>query len=193
LPLLRMKIFNILLAVLLCCGTVYGIGTVDVVLAEAIEIETHLHSQEDWFERSAIEAGADFADTVGTIGGQGAWSLDAGNDDWSAWTQILGSGDTPLRAGKAKFDLHKFLFTDNERTSLYFIQVGFGASGEAAYAAGNYTTFPYFPALVQTRSGVVAIQNTRHNAGDLGWVRIMCDGQNTGTLDFIFGLHEYDE
>ena len=183
----------IFLAALLCCGAAQGIGTVDKVLAEAKEIETHLHHNEAWFEIAASVTGSDKADTVGTVGGGGAWGLDALNDDWSGWTQVLGSSDTPLVAGKTYYDFHELLFTDNERTALYFVQVAFGATGEAGYAAGDYSTTPYFPIAANTRSGVITVQTRRHAAGTLCWIRIMCDGQNTGTLDFIIGLHEYDE
>jgi hypothetical protein len=225
-----MKRLIIILAVLLCCGTAFGVtftnqGLIDrvvliqdsldavydtlgvvqdsleaisdslvVIREEVIETEVHLHSYECWFEEAGTPTGeTHIAVKVGDSDGAAGFDLDAGNDTWSAWVQVLGSEDTPCREGKVKYDFHEVLFTDNERTALYFVQFAFGETGAGAFAADEYTTVPYFPAAVNIRSGVALVKGTRHLAGTKVWARIMCDGQNTATLSFIFGLHEYDE
>ena len=124
--------------------------------------------------------------------GAGAFQLDAGNDDWGAWVQILGSDDTPAIAGNIKFDLHRIAVATAERNATYFIQVAFGTSGAAALAAGAYFASVFTPVGNQGDSGPVEIQNRRQAAGTKAWARTKCPGQNTATFDFYFEVHEYE-
>ena len=155
------------------------------------EIERHFHSYERWLEAAAAASGeTHVADVLGA--GAGAFQLDAGNDDWGAWVQILGSSDTPVITGSAKFDLHRIEVETEERTGTYFLQFGFGATGAAALTAGDYTEAVYTgPAGAQT-GGPIVVQSRRITKGVKAWARAKCPGQNTGTIDFYLGLHEYE-
>ena len=154
------------------------------------EIERHVHSYERWFELAAAPDPTDHvADRAGT--GAGVWTLDAGNDAYGAWVQVLGSTDTPSIAGSAYYDPHEFLITDAERNLLYVMQVGFGTSGAAALTAGTYTEICFYPAANLVDSGPVIVKSKRQTTGTLMWVRCICAGQNTAELDFVIGLHEY--
>jgi hypothetical protein len=89
------------------------------------------------------------------------------------------------------FDPHELVITAAERTAAYYIQIGRGASGAAALSAGTYTEL----ALDLTDRGggaIVNVQTGRAPAGSKLWARCMCPGQNTGTLDFLMGIHEYE-
>lgn len=164
------------------------------ILEEVIEIETHLHSNERWFEKAAIPDGEiHVADRIGTVGGNGAFQIDAGNNAWGAWIQVLGSSDTPADLGKVKFDVHRLEISAAERNAIYFIQMAAGETGAAALAAGNVTEFVIKPLSNQIDSGPIMVQSKRTEAGTKIWVRCMCPGQDTGTLDFFPGIHEYDE
>lgn len=169
-----------------------GLTGVENSLAYRVhEIERHFHSFESWFETAAVPSGeVHVADRIGD--GGGAFQIDAGNDDWGAWVQILGSGDTPARTGAVNFDLHRLEISNTERNATYFMQIAYGASGAAGLAAGIYTEAVFQPASNQVDSGPVTIQCRRHDAGTLVWARCMCPGQNTATLNFYFGLHEYE-
>ena len=154
------------------------------------EIERHLHSGARWFEAAAVPDGeTHVADQIGE--GAGAFQIDAGDDGWGNWTQVLGSDDTPTVAGKAYFDPHLLVIEDNERASTYFIQFTRGDSGAAGYAAGHYTELVL--ALVTRAGGVIVpVQTGRAPAGSKLWARCMCPGQNTALIDFYIGLHEYE-
>lgn len=166
-------------------------GTHDSLAYRVAEIERHLHSYERWFEKSSSPSGeTHVASPAGT--GAGVFQLDAGNNTWGAWLQVLGSSDTPAIAGSVRYDPHKILVTATERNALYVVQYGFGASGAAALAAGTYTEIAFFPASNLVDSGPVAVQSRRIATGTKMWVRCICPGQNTGTLDFIIGIHEYE-
>jgi len=164
------------------------------ILEEVIEIETHLHSYEVWMEGAAAPAGeTNIADVIGTVGGTGSFQLDAGNLTWGSWVQILGSADTPVRAGKTKFDFHRIGVESAERNETYFIQIAFGASGAAAFGLGDFTETVLEPLTNQVDSAPIVVQSERCDSGTKVWARCMCPGQNTALVNFFFGFHEYDE
>ena len=158
------------------------------------EIERHLHSAGSWFETAATPSGeTHVADRIGS--GGGAFQLDAGNDEWGAWVQILGSSDTPtadrIGGAAAYFDPHEILIEDTEDISTYFVQFARGASGAAGLAAGTYTEF-VIGSDGNRYTGITRIQTGRAPSGSKVWARCKCPGQNTSTLDFYIGIHEYE-
>lgn len=166
------------------------LGVYDSLAYRVAEIERHLHSGGRWFEAASVPDGEDHvADRIGD--GTGSFQIDAGNDDWGLWVQILGADDTPTVAGKAYFDPHQFIVEDTERAATYFIQITRGTSGDAGLAAGTYSEFVY-SATVQKDTGTIKVQVGRAPAGSKVWARCKCPGQDTATLDFYFGLHEYE-
>lgn len=169
-----------------------GLAGVHNSLAYRIhEIERHLHGYERWFELAGTPvAETHRADAAGT--GAGIFQIDAGNAAYGSWLQILGSTDTPVAAGSAYFDLHRLLITATERNFLYVVQLAFGATGDAAVTAGAYTEVVFLPASNQVDSGPVDIMSRRIAAGTKVWARCICPGQDTATLNFVFGLHEYE-
>jgi hypothetical protein len=170
-----------------------GLAGVDNSLAYRVhEIERHVHSYERWFETAAVANGeVHVADRLGT--GGGAFQADAGNDDWGTWLQILGSSDTPELSGSAEFDLHRIAFVAQERNNTqYNVQIGFGASGAAALSAEAYTEFPIKTGGGNSVISPIEIQQRRNTTGTKSWLRLKCPGQNTATLDFLFGIHEYE-
>jgi hypothetical protein len=167
------------------------LGTPESLPYILAEIETHLHGYERWFGLATAPVGETHrADRIGA--GVAAFQADAGNNTWGAWLQILGSTDTPDGAGMARYDMHRFMFTAVERsTSVHFVQVAFGASGAAALAAGTYTEFVFKPQSATAEETPVNTQEHPQPAGTKAWLRVLVPGQNTGTMDFYLGLHEY--
>ena len=156
------------------------------------EIEKHFHSDEDWFGLAAIPAAETHrADDI-TIATLAPFQIDAGNDDWGTWLQILGSSDTPNRTSMVKFDLHNIQVVDSETTNVHsFIQIGWGATGAAALTAMDYTTIPYLSPTNQAAETAIPVMMSRITAGTKVWARCLAVGANTMTLDFYFGIHEY--
>ena len=190
-----MKSFIIFLVLLPCVafgGMTFGPGgNTAKILEEVTEIERHLHSAGSWFEAATTPSGTTHvADRIGV--GSGAFQLDAGNDTWGTWVQILGSADTPARTSQVYFDPHEIVVSDTERTATYFVQFTRGASGETGYSAGSYTEFVYH-AGTNKYTGIIEVQTGRAPANALIWARCMVPGADTGTMDFYIGVHEYDE
>lgn len=171
-----------------------GLAGVSNSLAYKVhEIEKHLHSSGSWFEVAGTPSGeTHVADRIGTVGGGGAFQIDAGNNTWGAWVQVLGSADTPARTSQLFFDPHELVITSTERAATYFIQIGRGASGAAALLAETYTELVYESNSVGSKAaGITKVQTGRAPAGSLLWARTMSPGQNTATIDFYIGIHEY--
>lgn len=166
-------------------------GVADSLAYKVAEIERHLYSYEHWMERAAVpNAEIHVADSIGS--GLGSFLLDAGNLTWGAWVQLLGSGDTPHLAGNALYDMHRLLIEATELNDLYFLQIGFGASGAAALAAFTYTELVVHPLNVNQDSGPIEMQIRRQAVGTKAWARCMSPGNNTATINFFFGIHEYE-
>ena len=167
-----------------------GLSGVSNSLAYRVhEIEKHLHAAGSWFGAAATPTATHFADRIGA--GIAAFQIDAGSSDWGTWVEILGEDDTPARAGNAFYDPHLMLITDAEREVTYFIQFGKGASGAAALSAGTYTELCVGIDATKKFKAETPIQTGRAAAGDLLWARCLAVGQDTGTLDFYIGIHEY--
>lgn len=155
------------------------------------EIERHLHSNERWFGAAVTPSGeTHVADRLGV--GIVAFLIDAGNNTWGSWLQILGSSDTPAEGTNAYMDIHRLLITNAERNATYFLQLGIGATGQAALDAETYTEVVFQPASNQIDSGPVAIQSRRGATGIKAWARCLCPSQNTAQLSFYHGIHEYE-
>jgi len=170
------------------------LGTENSLSYRVHEIERHLHSSGSWFEAAGTPTATHFADRIGTVGGAGAFRIDAGDSSvsatWGDWVQLLGSGDTPARTAQTYFDPHEAIIAAAERTAIHFIQFGRGASGAAALAAGTYTEFAV-DTTDKAGGSILRIQTGRSPAGSLLWARCLCPGQNTAWLDLYFGIHEY--
>jgi len=162
---------------------------------EVYEAEKHLHNNEKWFGLAAVPAAETHrADRI-TLK-PAPFQIDAGNDTWSAWLQIMGSSDTPIVTGKTKFDLHEIIIASHERnSSLYVMQITNGESAglAAKLTAEDFTEVPFItPSAAGGQNELIAFMDHRFTKGDKVWARIWCRGQNTATLDFYFGLHEYN-
>ena len=171
------------------------ISICDMSLLNAAELEiidVHAHHWEIRCGLAASPSGETHrADEVGA--GIQAFVPDAGNATWGSWVQVLGSSDTPFRAGKTYFDLHQIAITAAERTAIYFIQIGCGTSGAQALTDKTYSSLIFNPGSVAGRSIAIPFGMPRCSSGTKVWIRTLCLGQNTATLNVYIGLHEYDE
>ena len=163
------------------------------ILRVVNEIERHFHNYERWFGMAAASDGeVHVADSISTS--KAPFVVDAGNDDWGDWVQILGSGDTTESDGNTKFDLHRLDFVDFEtNNSVHAVQVGYGASGAAALSDGSYSDLIVRAGAGTTFIGPIDLLIRRTDVGTKTWIRNWCHGENTSTLSFFFGLHEYIE
>ena len=164
------------------------------ILKEVEEIERHIHNLEKWFGLAAIPVGETHRmDRM--AGGIQRFQFVAGNDDFGAWVQVIGSEDTPVIAGSTLFDTHRFLVTGTDSTNAFIFQVVSGESADIAakIAAGEYNSVPYISASNNNDSGIEDILGPRVPAGEKVWVRVACIGASGSIISAYFGLHEYPE
>lgn len=167
-------------------------GTANSVAYRVHENDRHNHHWERWSGVAAIPNGEiHVADSI--TDNPSPFQVDGGNDTWGAWVQVLGSSDTPAISGSVYYDFHQMDIVAAERANTtHFIQVALGTSGAAALAAGTYTDKVFHPQSVQGRPAPIVFETRRVAVTTKAWVRILAKGQNTGTLDFYIGHHEYE-
>ena len=157
-----------------------------------LETERHLHNCEKWFGAASAAVGeTHVADRMN--GAILPFTLIAGNNDFGAWVQILGSTDTPVAVGMTKFDPHRFMVTETNSTNPFIIQVAGGESSELAaiLTSEAYTEAPYIASSNNNDSGISDILARRSDVGVKGWARCACVGGNGSILSLYFGIHEY--
>ncbi len=167
-------------------------GTANSLAYRVHEIEKHHHSHEFWFGLANSPSGethrGDLIDAS-----VAPFVLTAGNNAYGNWVQIIGSGDTPIQADYAKFDLHRFLVTTTNDTNIYNIQIANGESAglAAKITAKDFTSVSYIAATNNNDSGINEMMMPRYSAGDKMWARCICVGQDAKTISVYFGIHEY--
>jgi hypothetical protein len=161
-------------------------GTSNSLAYRIAEVERHFHSYERWYGVAGTPSATHKADQIAKD--IAAFEIDAGNDAYGDWVQILGSADTAL-----KFDLHELYFTYAETAStVHFVQIGFGATGADALTAGTYTEIIYRSGAAVQREAPVVIQTRRQAAGTLAWARVLAYDKDTSKVQFYFGVHYYE-
>lgn len=171
---------------------------------EAWETEHHFHNAQLGFGVAAVPAGeTHIADRVGT-GAAGAEAgplvLDAGNDDWGTWTQVMGSSDTPPSEipTATHYDM-RFLKVvnsedDDQRYMLQFV-VQEDAPADDPGSGDYFTETEFFihAAAVQgdPTMPIIEITNYRCPVATKMWARIRAPNVNTSTVSFYLYGHFY--
>jgi hypothetical protein len=171
------------------------------ILAAVKVVEINDHTSARWMGAAVAASGTTHTADQTSAGAAGAeaaaFSLDAGNDDWGAWVQIIGSSDTPVDSGNLFYAMHRILITATERPSvLYMIQMSFSAAAPGDDPSGTtYTEFQFIsPGASPLAIGVqVPVKSPRVAVGTNLWARARVPNADTGTVGFYIGLHEYDE
>ena len=161
------------------------------ILAETVELERHIHNRERWFGISGDQSGNDWAIEAGlspfrAISGNGDFGGDA-NDE----AKVLGIADTPAIAGMTKFDGHRLMIEAASNANPWVLRIIWGSGTmAAAEAAGQYSDVMVTEAK---KGSPVDDMFKRQTCGtDKVWVRAK-NGTNNATIDFFFGIHEYEE
>lgn len=168
------------------------LGTEGSVAYEISEVERHHHHYSRAFGLAAVPNGeVHVADEI--TSNPGPFTVDAGNDTWGAWIQLLGTDDTPFITGKQRYDAHLITVVAAERANtVHLIQLAAGASGAAALTAGTYSDKVFIPQSANGRPAPVPFGIRRQDAGTKLWIRTLARGADTGTLSIYLEIHEYE-
>lgn len=170
-----------------------GLSGSDDSLSYAIgETDRHVHHYSRTFGAAAAPSGeTHVADEI--TSDPAPFVVDAGNDTWGTWVQLLGSSDTPSISGSEKFDPHLINIVSAENANvIYLIQLAAGASGAAALTAGTYSDKVFIPQSANGRPAPVPIGIKRQDTGTKVWMRTLARGTNTSELGIYIEIHEYE-
>ncbi len=153
-------------------------------------IEHHLHNRERWFGISADQSGNDWGllaglDPYQAISGDGDFGSDADDE-----ALVLGTDDTTAIAGITKFDPHHIMVEAASNATEFVIRVIYGTGTMAdAETAGQYSDVMISEAKKGSPIGVIM---PRCDAGvHKMWIRVK-NATNNATIDFHYGIHEYE-
>ena len=107
---------------------------------------------------------------------------------------VLGTADTPYRAGMTKYDAHDVFIVDFSHAGVYMARLIYGTGTMAdAIAAGQYSTIPFItPNLPVAQAGgiVEPIIIPRLNSSTKLWLQVK-NATDNAYIDFLVGVHEY--
>lgn len=169
------------------------LGPEDSIGYRVGEIERHFHNAERWFGAANTPVGETHVADLMEFANN-PFTLVAGNNDFGAWVQVLGSEDTPVVSSSVKFDQHRFMVTETNSTNEFVIQAVAGEFSELATKIANfdYSTTPYISATNLNDSGINEVMVRRQPVGVKVWSRVRCIGGNGSTMQLYFGIHEYE-
>lgn len=116
-----------------------------------------------------------------------AFQIDSGNETWGTALCIVGSGDTPIRAGNTLFEICHIAFAEAEQSNFYKIRIAWGDTYAEAITAGNFSEKMVNPDAVP--SSPIDFHMERVAVGVKVWAACWVD-DNTGTLDFFIAIQE---
>jgi len=166
-----------------------------IAAEEAKEVAKHFHGYERWMCAATTPVGTTHVADAISDTSHVAFHADAGDEVYGEWVQVLGADDTPV-FGEAmtKFDAHRIEITNAERKStVHLLQIAFGATAEIAEAADDYSTVVFASSATGSHAAPVNVMQKRNLVGQNAWVRVFIPSQNTGTVDFYLGVHEYED
>ncbi|GAG40607.1 unnamed protein product, partial [marine sediment metagenome] len=138
-------------------ATVGLLGVNNSLAYRVHEIERHFHNYERWFGLAAAPNGEIHrADTI--TDNVAPFQIDAGNNTWGTWVQVLGSADTPDITGSTHYDPHKIDIVGAQVANVvYFVQLAYGASGAAGLSAGTYSDIVFIPQSANGRPAAIPV------------------------------------
>lgn len=163
------------------------------ILFEIIEHDDHFHNREYWFGIAAAPDATHWADRTRltpfvVTSGNGDFGTDPGDE-----ALVIGTADTPVRAGSKAFDMRRFSIVDVSTAQLMYLRVIWGTPTQTmaqAEAAGQYTEIAVQQQTAAGQNKPQDLVNERRPVGNQVWVRSKCS-VNNATCQFVVGIHEY--
>lgn len=156
---------------------------------DAALVEDHLHNYERVLGLAAVPTATHFADLDSLT----PFVVTAGNGVFGAETQVLGTGDTPIRAGSNYFDPRKWSITDVSNANPYILRVIWGTPAQtvaAAEAAGQFTETTIHQPTANGQNKPQEVFHPRVPSHSQLWIKALA-GAPGRTISLLHILHEY--
>ena len=165
------------------------------IFDEIVEVEKHFHNREIWVGKLAVQTATEWADDTlspyQAISGNNDYGSDA-NDE----AQVLGTADTPITAGKVKFDFARIEVISLSSDTPYKLRIAWGTGTLAEALAANQCSELIVQNVVagsKSNGAPVDVKMPRLNCGsDKVWIQAW-NATDNATADFLVGVHEYDK
>lgn len=163
----------------------------EAAATDAEQVETHFHNREYWFGKLGVQTATNWGQRASltpyvVTSGNGDFGTDPGDA-----AQVLGSADTPVRAGSTVFDMRRMSIVDVSTVTVWILRIihGTGTIDEAE-AAGQYTEITAQQPTANGQNKPADMWCERLAVGEQVWVKGK-NATNNATLQFLVGLHEY--
>lgn len=160
-----------------------GVDAINDTRHRTIDHDEHFHNNEKWFGAGA------------TLNGLTGYTVTSGNADFGSEVLLIDTGDTPIVAGKLKFDMHYLLPLSLSSATVYYLKFIYGTGTvAAAESAGDFTVIP----VISTGIGALVdglptdIRIPRLDVGTKVWAKTK-NATNLATIEIAVGIHEYDD
>lgn len=123
-----------------------------------------------------------------------SFQISAGANAWGTEIQIFGTDDFNFVADKKYFSFTTMMLTGTSLAGFFVFEFAHG-TGTAAAAFADFNSTSSFPIILPTpisAANQVPVQLGRPAAGDKVWVRGFRVGSPAATVNFVVGLHFYE-
>jgi hypothetical protein len=156
---------------------------------EAAIVEDHFHNYEVVWGAAAAPTGTHFGD----VESLNAYHAISGNNAFGAECNVIGTADTPVRAGKVFFDTRRISIKDVSNATPFIVRVIWGTpiqtAAQAELAMQRTDTVVHQP-TANGQNKPQDVWNVRVPVGSQIWVKIK-NATNLATMDFFMMSHEY--
>jgi len=171
------------------CGTPATSATVASISDRIEDIHGHFNNYQRWFGFITASGTTHVASDTSLS----SFQMDAGNDDYGAWVQILGDNDTPAETGKNWFSIDR-IFIEDVETDVVATKIQIVTDTVAAsdgISSDTYTEMVVQPETSKTNAFAQPVLMEAVPAHTKAWARCWVKGQNTSTVDFMFSILEH--
>ena len=156
---------------------------------EAGVVDDHFHNYEQEFGKAAAPTATHFADPDSLT----TFQAISGNGAFGAACNVLGSADTPFRAGMLYFDPREWSIVDVSDAHPYIVKLIWGTAAQTeaqAEAAMQYSTFVVHQPTANGQNKPQEGRILRRIPGNQIWIKVK-NQTNLATMDFLLTIHEY--
>jgi len=163
------------------------------VAAEVNITEHHIHNYERWMGAQATQVGPGSQSRLTGF----RLTSDATANVFGAAVTIFTGIETPTQTGKKYFDFHRIQILDSQNNNkIYRIRFANNSQGQAnwtdAVAAGVYSDLCFNLSINTLHNKPITMLSKRLPAGTIIWAAVATADAVSQWVDFLIGIHEYD-